>query len=270
MKLIGLMYHELVQPANSEMSAGSGFDADGTSIYSIPIERFEGHLDMLRARGIPVRLVHDAALRDADGVAALITFDDGGRSNFEVARPLLNRFGVKAHFLVTTDLLDTAGFMTSEQVRTLHEEGHVIGAHGATHRYFSQLPADELEDELTRSREKVEFITGERCRVLCIPGGEVRTWMHRLFEKAGYSIVFGSVPSMSHARDIGTRAIGRISPRSYETLDDFAQTITPPYRWFRRYYYRYLALTLAKRALGTQRFLAIRKWLLGCVRRHGK
>src|SRR5439155_25317109 len=63
----------------------------------------------------------------------LLTFDDGGRSAAAVAGPMLEARGWHGDFLVTTDFIDIAPFLTTHQIRELHRAGHVIGSHSCSH-----------------------------------------------------------------------------------------------------------------------------------------
>lgn len=111
----------------------------------------------------------------------LVTFDDGFRSNYDVAQKILSQYGAKALFFVCPGLLDVpepdqvreinnrfydspspghnevrpSRFMTWDQLRALSKEGHLIGAHGLFHRRLSELSDEEAEFEIVASGERL-------------------------------------------------------------------------------------------------------------------
>ena len=48
-----------------------------------------------------------------------ITFDDGHRSNAEIALPILKQLGLRGIFFITTDWIGRPGFMNEDQIREL-------------------------------------------------------------------------------------------------------------------------------------------------------
>jgi peptidoglycan/xylan/chitin deacetylase (PgdA/CDA1 family) len=64
-----------------------------------------------------------------------LTFDDGWRSQYDLALPVLDKYGFKATFYIATGLLYSANreFMGPSEVRHLYKLGHEIGAHTVTH-----------------------------------------------------------------------------------------------------------------------------------------
>jgi peptidoglycan/xylan/chitin deacetylase (PgdA/CDA1 family) len=96
---------------------------------------------------------------------AAITFDDGYRSVYTNALPLMRREGVVGACFVSTDFVSTAGrfphdatlpladmleVMDWTELDALRAEGWEIGAHTATHARLSQCDSVTLRQELER------------------------------------------------------------------------------------------------------------------------
>jgi peptidoglycan/xylan/chitin deacetylase (PgdA/CDA1 family) len=64
-----------------------------------------------------------------------LTFDDGWKSQFTNAKPILDKYGFKATFYIIANSLyqDISCYMTHPEVIQLSREGHEIGAHSITH-----------------------------------------------------------------------------------------------------------------------------------------
>jgi peptidoglycan/xylan/chitin deacetylase (PgdA/CDA1 family) len=119
-----------------------------------------------------------ASLPD-DRPAAMLTFDDGMASNYEVAAPLLEEAGMRGLFFVVPhfSLCDDKAArefyverirkrrpgltaMKPEHIRDLAERGHTIGNHTLTHARLSETPSSSLESEILQSADIVESWIG--------------------------------------------------------------------------------------------------------------
>lgn len=101
----------------------------------------------------------------------LIWFDDGYLNTYEVAYPILKRYGLTAILSVVTGRVGVtinilggkARLMTLEQIRTLVEDGWEIAGHSHTHptkRYdgygFAALSLEETRVEVEESKKWIE------------------------------------------------------------------------------------------------------------------
>jgi peptidoglycan/xylan/chitin deacetylase (PgdA/CDA1 family) len=140
-----------------------------------------------------------------------ITFDDGHVSDFRQARPVLDRFGLRATFFITAGWTATrAGYMDWAQLRTLRAEGHRIGAHGMTHQLLTACSAVELDRELRGARAKLEDGLGAPVRSLSLPGGRANGRVLRACRETGYTEVFTSEPR-AEVMDLHPETVGRLN-----------------------------------------------------------
>jgi len=100
--LIVLTYHRIAEP---------GADLFYDPVISATPESFRAQIDWL-GRRMRVLTLPEAIERIASGIpwrepAALITFDDGYRDNFETAAPILRERGIPATFFLPTAFLET-------------------------------------------------------------------------------------------------------------------------------------------------------------------
>jgi|SRR5277367_929152 len=138
----------------------------------------------------------DAAPRHEVGV----TFDDGNASDVQQVLPALTEREMTARFFPLTGRIDTAGYLSAEDIAELSAAGMRIGSHGLHHRDWRTLGDAELHDELTLSRHTLgEIIDGEVTEAAC-PFGSYDRRVLRALRAAGYRRVFTS--------DGGPHAIG--------------------------------------------------------------
>jgi peptidoglycan/xylan/chitin deacetylase (PgdA/CDA1 family) len=115
--------------------------------------------------------------------SALLTFDDGYGSMRDVTLPLLRRFEAPAVLFVPTDYVGgrntfDAGVEPDEAIcdwddlRELARGGVSIQSHAASHRRFSDLSAQEREQEIVRSKATLEEHLGTSCDVIAFPYGD--------------------------------------------------------------------------------------------------
>jgi hypothetical protein len=144
-----------------------------------------------------------------------ITFDDGHRSNYEFALPILERHNLRARFFITAGWTgQRAGYMDANEVRALHAGGQQIGAHGWSHALLTHCTDRELDRELAGARQKLEDELGASVTTMSLPGGRANARVLEACWKAGYTTVFTSVPRAKEDTPTQRSTIGRLNMRS--------------------------------------------------------
>lgn len=180
---------------------------DLTNDYSLRVERhaFASQLAWLRecCSVLPLADIVTGLdeSRDFAPWTVAITFDDGYRDNLEVALPLLQEAGLPACVFVSTDLV--AGTQRAvlpalrpRDVRALADAGVEIGSHLCAHRALAEFTLATARDQLRRSREVLEDMTGHPVRFVSYPFGGVRDTPRphrRLAAQCGYAAGFSAL-----------------------------------------------------------------------------
>lgn len=142
-----------------------------------------------------------------------ISFDAAwGRANTEGILDILDRYGVKTTFFLV-------GFWAEEHpdlVRELAARGHEIGNHSATHPHMAQLNAAQIRDELKKTSDLVESITGQPTTLFRPPYGEYNDTVVKVSREEGYECVQWNVDSLDwkniSAQDMISRCTRKLSP----------------------------------------------------------
>lgn len=129
--------------------------------------------------------------------SVVITFDDGYRSFYEIAYPILKKFGFKATLFVYTDFIgNSKNALTWEQLRELKADGFEVGAHGVSHSDLTKREAGESEpaylerinNELVRAKAIIDDRLGQDTAYIAFPYGSYNQKILRLSEQAGYTL----------------------------------------------------------------------------------
>ena len=162
-----------------------------------------------------------------------LTFDDGFSSDYDLVLPELKKINATATFFIVTDFLDTAGYLTTEQVKTLSESGMQIGSHSKSHPNFLTLSATERIEELRDSKAILEVITGKEVTIFSFPFGfYVHECVQAVFS-AGYSICCTSKHGISSKLDFVVPRNSINAKTSINRLDKILNAnLTQRWSWY--------------------------------------
>ena len=136
----------------------------------------------------------DKNAKTYDG-ARCITIDDSLFDLYTVAYPVLTKRNIPFTAFVSSDLLDTDGYITKEQLYEMAQSPLVtIGSHGATHKLLDTLSYDEQCYEIKHSKEVLEQITGKKVKYYAYSNGRYTKETIKILKNAGYKKAFTVIP----------------------------------------------------------------------------
>lgn len=131
-----------------------------------------------------------------DALKVIITFDDGHRSQLRAAE-LLEKYGMRGIFFVVPSLIDDPEYphMTSLQLASLAERGHLVGVHGHRHR---SMPVSGPEiiaalDTVPGLLREIPGITEDVLHSLAFPYGHYTPAVRRAM-RSRYSYLYSVNP----------------------------------------------------------------------------
>ncbi|MEK9166662.1 MAG: polysaccharide deacetylase family protein, partial [Patescibacteria group bacterium] len=153
-------------------------------------EVFLRHLEYLKERGYAFRRFSEA---EAVGMekSACIYFDDGFKSVFDRAYPILKSFGIPATLFITTDYLDQKKepglYMDWEEARMIRDVFE-FGSHSVSHPKLNKIPLAEAKEEMARSKNIIETKFGGRISAFSYPYGRSSEELERAAHEMGYRV----------------------------------------------------------------------------------
>jgi peptidoglycan/xylan/chitin deacetylase (PgdA/CDA1 family) len=178
-----LMYHVIAAPPS-----GAPFP----ELYVQPGE-FAAQMQALKAGGwhavtldqLRANWQHGARL--PAGKPIVITFDNGYRSQFRDALPVLKRLGwVADENMQLTGLPPSQGGLTSTQVRGLIDAGWELDTQGISHADLITLDASQLRYQVTTAREILRRRYGVPVNWFCYPSGHYNATVIAAVKAAGF------------------------------------------------------------------------------------
>ena len=182
---------------------------------------FEAQMKELKDRGITVIPMQDllAWKRGEKNIpprCAVISFDDGWKSQYEVAWPIMKKFGYPFTMFIYTEgvrggSLGGGGAITWEQLAEMRDNGVDIEAHTATHQDLreghtitlaspggkktrTKLTGAQYEqwvqNEVVGSKQLLEQRLGIKANCFAVPFGNYNEHVKELARNAGYEAMF--------------------------------------------------------------------------------
>lgn len=103
-----------------------------------------------------------------------ITIDDVPESFFLNGFPLFKKYGVPFTIFVNTSLLDTSGYITTEQLKELSLwQLCTIGSHGTYHDFYKDFSKEEKINFLEDSQKILSEICGRPVEMFAFPYGSL-------------------------------------------------------------------------------------------------
>ena len=174
-----LMYHNLVEGASEDIYDRNTTDFENDLIYIRDNYQLLSMNDLLLLQSGELEL-------ERDGV--IVTFDDGYKSTYDLAFPLLKSYNIPATIYVVAEWMDTSPYLDWSEVWLMSEYVNLenkrlieIGSHTSSHPFLEKMEEsfsthndylDFLDRQLGESKEWIVDITDQPDIFLALPYGD--------------------------------------------------------------------------------------------------
>jgi peptidoglycan/xylan/chitin deacetylase (PgdA/CDA1 family) len=90
---------------------------------------------------------------NSDNKLVILNFDDGFRSQYTYAKPILDKYGFKASFFVVCNYATKPDRMSWQEITELHNEGYDIESHSMNHNHMNIMTPNMLDYEIGQSKQ---------------------------------------------------------------------------------------------------------------------
>ena len=257
-----LTYHAVVATA-PELEAWP----PGARLYVFALDELCRQLDHLATEGFEtITMAHFAQWHRGEAELperpVVVSFDDGHRSNAELAVPALSERGQRAIFFVTAGRVGRDDVVTWEHLRAMLDAGMEVGSHTLTHRAPSSLTLAELEHELAESKRVLEEGTGASVDFVASPTGYDNRHFARLARQVGYHAALQGVIGRNR-RSTDPFALRRFVLKRSHSFETFCCLVDPRSKVHIPMRIKQAARNAIRRLVGVRAYEAIRCRLLG-------
>jgi len=222
---------------------------------------FEAQMKELKDRGITVISLQDLLAwkrgeKNIPARSAVITFDDGWKSQYEVAWPIMKKYGYPFTMFIYTEgirggALGGGEAITWEQLADMRDNGVDIESHSATHqdlreghtitvanpggkRSRTKLTGPQYEEwmqnEVVGSKQLLEQRLGIKVNCFAVPFGNYNEHVKEIARNSGYEAMFTvygqPITFTSPLDSIGRYAIEANKPKVFEDAVKMIATST--------------------------------------------
>jgi len=213
------------------------FTKDESSSYKINIVEFEQQMDYLAAYNYSVislsELLKGLRTGQLPQKPIVITIDDGFKSTYTLAYPVLKKYNIPATLFLYTDFIEKNNYsLTWEEIREMTKNNIEIGSHTLSHCNLLRYKENEDHDtyitrvkkEIFLSKEILESKIGKKVKFFAYPYGVYSPLIKNLVIQAGYEGILNA-NSMNNNLNADPFSLNRQIIFGQGSLNSFVQIL---------------------------------------------
>lgn len=163
--------------------------------YQFSLSEFKKQMEYLNANGYTTlsidqynNIINKAASMPNKPI--LLTFDDCTSDFYTNVYPVLKQYKMKATEFVVTNWIDTAGHLTTNQIKLINNDGIDIQNHTTNHADFTTLNHNQKYSAINDATNKIKSITNKAPVYCAYPYGSYDADTTSILKSLGYKTGF--------------------------------------------------------------------------------
>ncbi len=170
-------------------------DGPNMKVYSVTPAAFAEQMKALSDNGyhtiLPAQLKEYLVYGDKlPSKPVMITFDDTCEEQLTIGATEMKKYGFKGVFFIMTISINRPRYMTKEQIKSLADNGNIIGAHTWDHHMVTKYVDTDWESQLAKPNKKLAEIIGKPITDFAYPDGVWNTAAIPHVKNNGYQLAF--------------------------------------------------------------------------------
>ena len=153
-------------------------------------EQFESHLSLFKSGQYTLVSLDDLMLRLDKNAHTTISFSEGYKGAFELAMLPLLEANIPFAVFITPNKIGSAGYITWEQVNTLHRAGVSFGVNPNAKNNLTMASDARVRDNLVQTAGQFEKFMGYAPKYVSYPFGNVSKSVMDITKDVGYMAGF--------------------------------------------------------------------------------
>ena len=179
--IIVLMYHR--------------FEENKYPSTNIKIVDFIKHINLIKEnqfKFVNPNVFEENLLNHKNEKKILLTIDDGFKSFYDQAWPILKKEKIPFILFVNTREVGTSGYMSWKQIKEISKENFVhIGNHSYSHEYLIDMSNQEIMDDINLAISDFKNNLGYNSSFFSYPFGEYSNNFKNIIKNLGFKYAFG-------------------------------------------------------------------------------
>jgi peptidoglycan/xylan/chitin deacetylase (PgdA/CDA1 family) len=174
---------------HNDNDSESNNDIDNTDNETNETEQDENSSKHYKTEAVPAaKIIKNSPNKELKRVA--LTFDDGPDAYFTPqVLDILKEYDVKATFFI----LGIEGNKNRDVLKRIDEEGHVVASHSWNHSNFTKISKKKAIDELQRTNQLIEEVTGKPNSLFRLPYGAYNRKVLEIIAEQGFHNIHWSI-----------------------------------------------------------------------------
>lgn len=220
-KLLIIYYHEVVE------------QGQGYSYQKIEKDKFEEQMKYLSENGYHT-LFFSELPEPLPEKAVIVSFDDGLKTVFDNAFPIMKKYGIKGNVYLPTAYIGNDGhFMDWDMVKSLCDSGlFEMQAHTHHHTDIRAYSDEDMHSEVNTSSDILSRELEFEPTAFCIPFGMYdRKSILKLRKINKYKYILGSYYGRVSENRLSSSVLPRIGISNDDSIEKFVDKIKGKYDW---------------------------------------